>query len=165
MNMRWTLLGSLQTGLGSFGVATLISCSLATSGNAVSNGAAPAVRQVRAVAKTSATEGSYTAAQAKRGEGVYRAQCVTCHLDDLLGDGCAPPLAGPYFAAKWNGLPVGDMYEIMRQSMPVGAPSLSPQQYVDIIGYVLGFNGIPAGPAELSIEVRKLNAMKFHLAR
>jgi mono/diheme cytochrome c family protein len=161
MNIRWRLSGLLQTGLGILAVATLVSCSAATSG-AMSKGSGSTISRPPA---TSATEGLYTVAQAKRGEHVYKEQCVTCHLDDLLGDDCAPPLAGPYFSAKWNGLPVGDMYEIMRQSMPIGAPPLSPQQYVDIIGYLLSFNGTPAGATELPIELQKLNAVKFHLVK
>ena len=36
-------------------------------------------------------DGMYTAAQAARGETIYKDSCVGCHGDDLSGGGQAPP--------------------------------------------------------------------------
>ena len=79
--------------------------------------------QPRAVAQEkSSWDGVYTEEQATRGEAAYTADCASCHQPDLAGDGFAPSLAGPEFAAAWNDLSVGDLYDRIRQSMPPSDP-------------------------------------------
>ena len=96
--------------------------------------------------------GVYTTEQAERGKGVYSQECAACHLDDLLGDGIAPPLVGVPFEFRWSDLTVSDVYAAIRTTMPQGAPaSLSNQAYVDIIAYLLQANEYPTGDSELPI--------------
>jgi len=98
-------------------------------------------------------DGVYTDEQAERGGTTYMQECAACHLDDMLGDGIAPPLVGVPFSFRWTDLSVGDMYMAIRTTMPQGAPaSLSPQGYVDIVAYMLSRNDIPSGDAELPTD-------------
>jgi len=100
-----------------------------------------------------ASAGVYTAEQAERGKEAYSLDCAACHLDDLLGDGFAPPLVGEPFDFRWSDLTVGDMYQAIYATMPQGAPaSLSTQGYVDIISYLLQSNEYPAGDTELPTD-------------
>ena len=46
--------------------------------------------------------GRYTAAQAAAGRTTYQAQCSSCHLPDLKGQGDAAPLAGSEFMDAWG---------------------------------------------------------------
>ena len=79
-------------------------------------------------------DGVYTEEQAKRGQAAYEQECASCHQADFAGDGFAPGLAGPEFAAAWDGLPVSDLFERIRQSMPPSNPgAVTPAAKVDII--------------------------------
>jgi mono/diheme cytochrome c family protein len=95
--------------------------------------------------------GVSTAEQADRGKVTYQASCASCHGANLMSrSDDAPSLSGPDFKIGWNGKTVGDLYDRVRTSMPMGAVgTLSDQQYVDIIAFVLQSNGYPAGHQEL----------------
>ena len=102
---------------------------------------------------TVTSAGVFTDEQAERGKEAYMQECAACHLDDLLGDGIAPPLLGVPFSFRWSELSIGDMYAAIRTTMPQGAPaSLSSQGYVDIIAYLLQANEYPTGDSELPPE-------------
>ncbi len=97
--------------------------------------------------------GVFTVEQADRGKEAYTQDCAACHLDDLLGDGIAPPLLGVPFSFRWSDLSLGDMYAAIRTTMPQGAPaSLPPRGYVDIIAYLLHANEYPSGDSELPTD-------------
>ncbi len=92
---------------------------------------------------------TFTEGQAQTGQGVYRQSCESCHGDTLQGLLEAPALTGPRFQ-PWLALPVRDMYDFIVQFMPQDKPtSLSKKQYADVTAYILKFNGVPAGNAEL----------------
>jgi mono/diheme cytochrome c family protein len=102
-----------------------------------------------AAAQTSATKrprttrsGIYTTAQAKRGQDVYVGMCKSCHTPETH--------TGTVFRTKWNGKPLSDLYGYISEQMPKNEPaSLSPEEYTDVMTYVLKLNGMPAGPKEL----------------
>lgn len=122
---------------------------------------AGAFRAVSAQEK-SQWDGVYTAEQAKRGEVVYSESCVPCHGPDLGGSDLAPALAGDEFASNWNNMKIGDLYDRVSMSMPLGAPaSLTAQQYADVIAFILQKGNAPAGTTELSASMEPLNAIKF----
>jgi hypothetical protein len=74
-------------------------------------------------------DGVYAREQAELGEKVSRQECGRCHGDDLTGFESAPALTGPSFAATWDGVPLSDLLERMRVSMPQDKPgSLSRMQ-------------------------------------
>ena len=111
-------------------------------------------------------DGVYTEAQARRGERTYAQECAQCHLDDLLGDGIAPPLIGAAFSCRWADLSVGDVFATMRATMPQGAPaSLSARAYADIAAFLLSANDYPAGDEELEPDVSTLEQIMIESQR
>jgi mono/diheme cytochrome c family protein len=107
-------------------------------------------------------DGIYSDAQATRGENVYGSSCTTCHGDDLSGGGQTPPLAGKEFNSDWNDLSMGDLYDRTHLSMPADKPgSLTPEQTVDVIAYLLKKGSFPAGQADLPTDTAALKAIKF----
>jgi S-disulfanyl-L-cysteine oxidoreductase SoxD len=107
-------------------------------------------------------DGVYTDAQAARGKEVYARACTYCHLDDLSGslEDNAPALVDSAFADRWRGQTVGDMARMVSGQMPKRSPgSLKPQEYLDVITYIFKANGIPAGSAELPLDIQKLEQL------
>lgn len=104
---------------------------------------APAPRSTGASAGAarSVMDGVYTPAQAKRGDTVRTNACSACHGgSDWRGN----------FMLGWKGRSVADLVDHLRSTMPMDAPgSLKPQEYADVVAYMLSINGIPAGQAEL----------------
>src|SRR5439155_22589279 len=95
--------------------------------------------------------GVFTAEQAKNGERTYQARCAGCHGADLHAvDPEAPDLTEGGFKFGWLGKTVANRFQNIRIAMPVGAPgSLDDQVYLDIVAYILAFNGAPAGNQKL----------------
>jgi mono/diheme cytochrome c family protein len=117
---------------------------------------------VTASAGRTVWDGVFTEAQAKRGEKVYAAKCVICHVETLLGDGTATALTGPGFLANWDGVLLGEMVDRTRTTMPDDDPgTLSRQQVADVLAFVLKFNNFPAGETELPTQAEALNQIKF----
>jgi mono/diheme cytochrome c family protein len=107
-------------------------------------------------------DGVYTEEQAKRGQAAYEQECASCHQADFAGDGFAPGLAGPEFAAAWDGLPVSDLFERIRQSMPPSNPgAVTPAAKVDIVAHLLKGNRMPAGTTELPKEPEALKQIQY----
>jgi S-disulfanyl-L-cysteine oxidoreductase SoxD len=114
-------------------------------------------------------DGVYSEAQARRGEQVFKSQCSYCHKDDLTGGflddgvGKAPALAGKRafdssFVERWGGLTLADMVATVAATMPQGSPSsLTVENYVDVVTYLLSKNDAPAGATDLSNDVETLS--------
>jgi S-disulfanyl-L-cysteine oxidoreductase SoxD len=104
----------------------------------------------------------YSAEQAGRGEKLYADNCASCHGDTLGGVEMAPPLAGDVFNSNWEGVPLSDLLERMRISMPLNKPgSLSRAQNADILAHMLRMGNFPAGAGELDGQVATLSQIKF----
>ncbi len=72
---------------------------------------------------------------------------MTCHGANLQGT-AAPSVAGNDFlkTAKQNGWTVGIIRYLVFNLMPLNAAkSLTPQQYADVMGFLLASNCYPAG--------------------
>ena len=111
-------------------------------------------------------DGVYTGDQAKRGEAAYVEACSNCHGRTLEGADMTPALTGGAFMANWDGLTVGDLFDRIRVSMPADRPgSLSRQEDVDVIAYILRFNEFPSGKEELPREVQVLKQILFKASR
>ena len=111
---------------------------------------------------TTTADGVYTAAQAARGETIYKESCASCHGDDMSGGGQAPALAGKEFNVDWIDLTLNDLFDRTRLSMPADKPgSLKPEQAADVIAFLLQKATFPAGPAELPVDGAVLKGIKF----
>ena len=81
-----------------------------------------------------------TAEQIARGETAYAQQCATCHGQDIVGSIQGYPDASLFF-------------NFISTAMPANAPgSLPPQQYADIVAYLLSENGYPVGTEDLPAD-------------
>jgi S-disulfanyl-L-cysteine oxidoreductase SoxD len=104
-----------------------------------------------------AQEGVYTADQAASGKAQFNSNCAGCHGMNLEG-GDGPSLTGLDFLGNWA--TAGGIYGYFSVAMPPTAPGqLSEQAYVDILAYILNFNGIPAGSTELTSDPAVLDSI------
>jgi mono/diheme cytochrome c family protein len=101
----------------------------------------------------STKDGVYSEAQAVRGEAIFKAACVECHVpDDYIGD---------TFKAKFVGGTAFDMYDLIKSSMPQNNPgSLSNTEYADVVSYLFKLNGLPTRDADLPAVPESLKAIK-----
>jgi mono/diheme cytochrome c family protein len=107
-------------------------------------------------------DGVYTEEQAKRGETIYIDHCVRCHGPKLLGGNEVGALTGPVFNGNWDGVPLGQMLDRVRVTMPLDKPStMSRQQIADVLSYIFSFNKIPAGKSELPRNAEMLNLIQY----
>lgn len=95
--------------------------------------------------------GLFTEAQAKTGEQAYQSHCAGCHgLDLRKTDAEAPDLTEGPFRFGWHGKTIWERFDKTRATMPKAAVrSLDDQTYLDIVVYILAFNGVPAGSEKL----------------
>jgi len=115
-----------------------------------------------AVQTKTTEDGIYTDAQATRGEAVYAKSCASCHGANFEGDGFAPPLADKDFAREWNDLPLADLFERIKATMPGDAPgTLKPAEVADVLAFVLKKGNHPAGSVELPADAAALKHMIF----
>ena len=98
---------------------------------------------------TSIWDGVYTTEQAQRGREQFDVSCGHCHAEDLGGfEG--PALVGAGFMRNWLEDSLESLYDYVRQEMPGDFPgSLSEDQAVDLTGFLLQANGLPAGSEPL----------------
>lgn len=95
-------------------------------------------------AVTAATgDATFTDEQADRGRDIFRAQCTECHYSSEFSDS--------QFKFKWSRRSAGNLYELIQSSMPETAPgSLTPEETVDLVSYILSMNGFEPGASELA---------------
>lgn len=100
--------------------------------------------------------GVYTTEQAQRGREQFEVSCGHCHGDDL-GGGDGPALVGAGFMRNWLEDSLQSLYDHVRREMPGDFPgSLSEDQAVDLTGFLLQANGLPAGSEPLEPDPRLL---------
>ena len=132
-------------------VATLLAGGYAANG-ALAADATPAGK--------TAGEGIFTPEQSKRGEAVYNANCVMCHQPDLGGKEPVPELAGDKFLAHWLNHKVSELFTRVSTTMPQGKPgSLTHDQYIDVISFILDSNGFKSGTTELKADSDALKSI------
>jgi mono/diheme cytochrome c family protein len=80
--------------------------------------------------------------------------CSTCHGRNEF--------SGPIFALTWRAEPLGALFEHVSTNMPQDRPgSLSPQQYIDVVAYILQLNGLQPGNRELAPDMAQLTRMDW----
>jgi mono/diheme cytochrome c family protein len=116
-------------------------------------------------------DGVYSEAQAKRGEGIYAEQCVTCHGPDLKGKedlkpDPAPSLTGSDLGIDFNDLSVNELGDRIRTQMPKGkGNSLSREQVADVVAFILSKGGMPAGKTDLPSAADAQKQIKYLTAK
>jgi mono/diheme cytochrome c family protein len=117
----------------------------------------------RAQAPASALDGIYADEQAQRGQKVFADSCAVCHGDKLEGTTTGgPTLSGKDFINGWKGMTAGDLFDKISMDMPSNAPgSLKPDQYADVMAYVLSVNKYPAGKTPLPSSAATLKSVKM----
>jgi S-disulfanyl-L-cysteine oxidoreductase SoxD len=125
--------------------------------------AVPLAAAVSAFAQTSSgTERTvrdrvYSVEQAKRGQTTYDTKCAACHDGGTMG----PELWGDAFQGEWDNRTVGELFRRIQTTMPEEAPgTLSENDVLDVIAYVLQTNGFPAGEQAV-LSMSALATMKF----
>lgn len=102
-------------------------------------------------------DGAFTAAQAKRGEAEYAANCAECHEG---ADVDGPSLEGTPFIERWREDDLDVLFTYLKTRMPADKPGkLSDEVYIDVLAHLLQRNDYPAGATELTAE--KLGATKL----
>ncbi|MEO7156604.1 MAG: cytochrome c [Vicinamibacterales bacterium] len=118
----------------------------------IAAGALAGAAAVSAQAQQSVKAGVYTAAQADRGQNVYRSKCASCHAPNRFTD--------DLFYTSFAGKPLWEMFDVISDSMPEDNPgSLKKEDYADVIAYLLKLNNFPAGATELPIDKAALSAI------
>jgi mono/diheme cytochrome c family protein len=129
----------------------VIACALASVLAAVVSG------QAAGDTETTVADGVYNQDQAKRGRTAYDAKCASCHDGGTMG----PELWGDAFQAQWENKYVREFFGRTQTTMPEDAPgTLSENEVLDIIAYVLQTNGFPAGDKAIE-SANALTTMKF----
>jgi mono/diheme cytochrome c family protein len=115
---------------------------------------------------SSVWDGVFTEDQVKRGAAVYQRDCSNCHGAALEGGDMTPPLVGGAFTSNWNDLTLGDLFDRIRQTMPLDSPGkLSRQQNVDVIAFILKTNAWPSGATELPPEAGALQQIRIEASK
>jgi mono/diheme cytochrome c family protein len=133
-------------------LALFAACQAGTEAPPPASAPAPAAPPAAAAPAAGMTTmaGVYTAAQVDRGLQVFNTVCSDCH-DTADWQAAA-------FLGRWSGESLGRLFWQIHDTMPYGAPaSLTPQQYADVVSYILSLNNVPAGSAELTEQSDALN--------
>ena len=106
--------------------------------------------------EASVWQGVYTTVQADAGKVLFAQHCASCHADKAgasAGHDAAPAIVGAGFRERWLDASIADIFDTVRQTMPVAAPnSLSPQEYADLTAFILALNEYPAGTRVLQAD-------------
>ncbi len=103
-----------------------------------------------ATARPQPADVAFTGTQVALGAHAYTAYCSSCHGADLGGP--QAPLRGPAFTSlgKDTGMTLGTFFDFIVRDTPAGSMnSLSHEQYVEIMAYLLAQNGYAPGPKPL----------------
>jgi len=66
------------------------------------------------------------------------------------------------FISNWNGLPLGDLYERIRRTMPQDNPArVTRQEKLDVLAYILSVNNFPNGKADLPHQPELLKMIRI----
>lgn len=99
---------------------------------------------------------SFDEVQVGHGKRLYASACAKCHGANLQGV-TAPALTGPAFAPASNShLTIGGIFGYMATNMPADRPGkLKPQDYADIMAFLLYSNGYRPKTAKLTADIAR----------
>ena len=92
--------------------------------------------------------------QASLGRRRFEQTCQACHRPREF--------RGSAFQAAWRGRTVGDLLQVLLDTMPPDDPGgLDPEYYADVAAYFLSLNGYPSGEEDLPADPRALGEVRF----
>lgn len=105
---------------------------------------------------------SFTSEQADRGEALYLDECSRCHSETLGGSEFGPPVVGISFVATWKNRTAGELFELVRTTMPQDSPGrLSGAQSAEVLAFILRRNGFRPGASPLSSDLTALRETRI----
>jgi len=105
-------------------------------------------------------DGVFTADQAAEGRTIYAANCASCHGATARGGPGNPSLIGNTLNRKYADMPLSVFYDYMAMNMPAGRPgTLLPQQYADVLAFVLTAHGVEPGENTLTPDRALLDSI------
>lgn len=106
-----------------------------------------------------ANAAGFTAEQAAAGKIVYDQQCAACHGRQLEGPD-APGLFGMDIMQNWDS--AGGLYDFISVAMPPsGAGTLGEDAYLNIVAYIMEFNGAEPGDEPMVADEDLLYAISL----
>jgi len=100
---------------------------------------------------SSLSEGVYSTEQAERGQLLYQEHCAHCHDLEFYRNSLR----------SWQGMTVLDYWYRILGNMPADKPkSLSNDDYLDIVAWILLLNGFPPGTEPL-VQANYLGRLKL----
>jgi mono/diheme cytochrome c family protein len=136
--------------------AALLVCAVVTWTSADRAGAAPFQGTLARAEEpaTSILNGVYTPDQASRGQQTFQKLCSSCHTVEEH--------TGRRFGAKWAGTSVGDLFDLVSNTMPENEPgSLTKEDYAGVLAFFLKQSGYPPGETELPIDPARLAGIRI----
>ena len=102
----------------------------------------------------SVAAGVYTTRQASLGRRRFEQICQACHRPREF--------RGSAFQAAWRERTVGDLFQVLVDTMPPDDPGgLDPEYYADVLAYILSLNGYPPGEEDLPADPLALREVRF----
>ena len=102
----------------------------------------------------SSQSGVFTAEQANQGSNLFDLRCISCHQATYLTSG--------EFKKQWTGQTVYKYFAEVRGTMPQDDPrSLTDQQYVIAVAYLLRTMGMPAGSVALANDSAAMSKIRI----
>ena len=112
---------------------------------------APLIAQDNAA---SVADGVFTSDQADRGKKQFQQTCAACHS--------VSEHTGKNFESKWSGSTVGDVFDLVSNTMPEGDPGgLKPDEYASILAFFLSESGYKQGDKELPPDLELLKKIRI----
>ena len=109
-------------------------------------------------ARRTTSSGVYTAEQAARGRDTYAMQCKSCHTPASH--------TGATFAQWWDRKPLSELFLFITTKMPKNEPgSLQPDEYADLVAYLLKMNDMPSGSEALPPDSAALRRIRIETAK
>ncbi len=108
----------------------------------------------RAGDERSTADGVYTRRQADAGRDVWALACQSCHAPTQH--------SGATFKANWYGRSLGELLVYLRREMPKNEPgTLSDEEYITLIAYLMRVNRMPPGQAPLAADSVSLHRIRI----
>lgn len=139
----------------------LIGMSLASAFGVLGIGINSPLAMGQSAESVSVLAGVYNEEQATRGQALYYEHCLNCHGETLAGVDKAPALSGPQFGSTWNDAPLATLVARILTMPPEKPGSLSQEQSVAVLSYILWYNGLPLGDMPLPSDQDALTKLTF----